>query len=122
MYLEVRILKYNVLLYIRTIFTNKPSDKVVAYLVTLGPIMPTELLHCIRKAYCFPGLKSMTFSCELLVSILNSFSLSEWYVTIYLTGPTLAPVHPLKVSVTDRAVMVLPLIDTLGLVGTVWRC
>ena len=86
----------------------------MAYLVTLGPIMPTELLHCIRKAYCFPGLKSMTFSCEVAVSTLNSFPFSEWYLTIYLTAGSL---HPLKVSATDRAVMAP--VDTFGLDGTV---
>ena len=110
-----------VIFYIGNVSTNKPSDKVVAYLVTVGPVLPAEFSHLIAKSYCFPGLKSFTVSCVVAVSAVNSFPLSKLYLTIYFTLPTLTLVQPLKVNTTDLAVTVLLSIDTLGLGGSVWR-
>ena len=81
--------------------------------------MPAEFSHLTLKEYCFPGLKSVTVSSEggeveVAVSTVNSFPLSERYVTIYLNGPTVELRHPLNVSLTDRAVMVPLSIDTRG--------
>ena len=87
-------------------------------MLTLDPEMPAEFSHLTLKEYCFPGHKSLTFS-EVAVSTVNSFPLSERYVTMYLNEPTLALLHPLNVSLTDRAVMVPLSIDTLGLDGAV---
>ena len=89
---------------------------------TLGPVMPAEFSHLTLKEYCFPGLKSVTVSSEggeveVAVSTVNSFPLSERYVTMYLNGPTVALRHPLNVSLTDWAV--IPSTDTLGLDGAV---
>ena len=109
-------------IYIRNVYTNKPSDEVVTVVLTLGPVMPAEFSHLTLKEYCFPGLKSLTVSSEggeveVAVSTVNSFPLFERYVTVYLNGPTVALRHPLKVSLTDLAV--LPSIDTRGLDGAV---
>ena len=132
MYLEVRVLKayyihtyivhYSCEIYIRNVYTNKPSDKVVTVVLTLGPITPAEFSQLILKEYCFPGHKSLTVSSEggeveVTVSTVNSFPLSEWYVTMYLNGPTVGLLHPLKVSLTDWAV--LPSIETCGPDGAV---
>ena len=76
-------------------------------MLTLGPAIPDEVSHLTLKEYCFLGHKSLTV-CEVAVSTVNSFPLSERYVTRYLNGLR----HPLKVSLTDRAV--IPLIDTCG--------
>ena len=84
--------------------------------LTLGPVMPAEFSHLTLKEYCFPGLKSVTVS-EVTGSTVNSFPLFERYVTMYLNGPTVALRHPLKVSLTDLAV--LPSINTRGLDGAV---
>ena len=102
----------------------KPSDEVVTVVLTLDSEMPAEFSHLTLKEYCFPGLKSLTVSSEggeveVVVSTVNSFPLSERYVTIYLNGPTVELRHPLNVSLTDRAVMVPLSIDTLGLDGAV---
>ena len=127
MYLEVRVLKYCIHtlhysceIYIRNVYINKPSDEVVTVVLTLGSVMPAEFSHLTLKEYCFPGLKSVTVSSEggeveVAVSTVNSFPLSEWYVTMYLNGPTVALRHPLNVSLTDRAVMVPLSIDIRGL-------
>ena len=109
-------------IYIRNVYTNKPSDEVVTVVLTFGPVMPAEASHLTLKEYCFPGLKSVTVSSEggeveVTVSTVNSFPLSERYVTMYLNGPTLELLHPLKVSLTDWAV--LPSIDTLSPDGAV---
>ena len=115
-YVHTLYIIYSCEIYISNIYTNKPSDKVVTVALTLGPVMPAEFLHLTLKEYCFPGLKSVTVS-ELTVSTISSFPLSERYVTMYLNGPTLELLHPLKVSLTDLAV--LPSIDTRGLDGAV---
>ena len=116
--LHTYIIHYSCEIYISNIYTNKPSDEVVTVVLTLGPVMPAEFSHLTLKEYCFPGLKSLTVSSEggeveVTVSTVNSFPLSERYVTVYLNGPTVALRHPLKVSLTDLAV--LPSIDTRGL-------
>ena len=71
----------------------KPSDEVVTVVLTLGPEMPAEFSHLTLKEYCFPGLKSLTVSSEggeveVAVLTVNSFPLSERYVTMYLNEPT----------------------------------
>ena len=114
-YIRTYIIHYSCEIYISNIYTNKPSDEVVTVVLTLGPVMPAEVSHLTLKEYCFPGLKSLTVSSEggeveVAVSTVNSFPLSERYVTVYLTAELL---HPLKVSLTDRAV--IPSIDTRGL-------
>ncbi len=118
MYLEVRVLKayyirtyivhYSCEIYIRNVYTNKPSDEVVTIVLAFDPLTPAEVSHLTLKEYRFPGLKSVTVS-EVAVSTVNSFPLFEWYVTMYLNGL----LHPLSVSLTDRAV--IPSIDTRGL-------
>ena len=100
----------------------KPSDEVVTVVLTLDSEMPAEFSHLTLKEYCFPGLKSLTVSSEggeveVAVLTVNSFPLSERYVTMYLNEPTEELRHPLNLSLTDRAV--LPSIDTLGLDGAV---
>jgi len=121
-YIRTYIVHYSCEIYISNIYTNKPSDEVVTVVLTLGPVMPAEFSHLTLKEYCFPGLKSLTVSSEggeveVAVSTVNSFPLFERYVTVYLNGPTVALRHPLKVSLTDLAV--LPSIDTRGLDGAV---
>ena len=120
-YIHTYIVHYSCEIYIRNVYTNKPSDKVVTVDLTLvGPVTPAEFSHLTLKEYCFPGLKSVTVSSEggeveVAVSTVNSFPLSERYVTMYLNGPTVALRHPLTVSLTDRAVTVPLSIDTRGL-------
>ena len=92
-YIHTYIVHYSYEIYIKNVYTNKPSDEVVTVVLTLGPVMPGEFSHLTLKEYCFPGLKSVTVSSEggeveVAVSTVNSFPLSERYVTIYLNGPT----------------------------------
>ena len=118
-YIHTYIVHYSCEIYIKNVYTNKPSDEVVTVVLTLDSEMPAEFSHLTLKEYCFPGLKSVTVSSEggeveVAVSTVNSFPLSERYVTIYLNGPTVELRHPLNVSLTDRAVMVPLSIDTRG--------
>ena len=90
-YIHTYIVHYSCEIYIKNVYTNKPSDEVVTVVLTLGPVMPAEFSHLTLKEYCFPGLKSVTVSSEggeveVAVSTVNSFPLSERYVTIYLNG------------------------------------
>ena len=92
-YIHTYIVHYSCEIYIKNVYTNKPSDEVVTVVLTLDSEMPAEFSHLTLKEYCFPGLKSVTVSSEggeveVAVSTINSFPLSERYVTIYLNGPT----------------------------------
>ena len=99
----------------------KPSDEVLAYLVTLGPVTLAEFTHVTVKVYCVSGLNSVTVSLELElpISAVNTVPPANMYVTMYLPEPT--PEHPLNASTTDLEVIFLSSMDTLGMGGTVWR-
>ena len=102
--------------------THKPSDRVVAFLVSLSPVILAVFTHDTVKVYRVSGPNAVTCNLEFEVPIsaVSSFPPVKLYLTMYL--PVLTLEHPLKVNTIDLEVIVLMSIDTCGLGGTVGRC